>query len=65
MYTIHPAAFPTHDAELSRRAAARYAVLTAVKERRSRLRHDLRDPRQIPARPPVPHILALPVSPRC
>ena len=44
MYSLHPASLPPYDAELSRRAAARYAVLAAVKERRSQQRHASRRP---------------------
>jgi hypothetical protein len=35
MYGLHPAAHQPSQRELSRHAAARYAILTAVKERRS------------------------------
>jgi len=39
MYSIHPVALEPSQRELSRHAAARYAILTAVKEPRSRSRH--------------------------
>lgn len=39
MYSLHPASLPPYDAELSRQAAERHAVLTAVKERRAQRRH--------------------------
>ena len=35
MYALHSARLPPHDVELSRQAAERYAVLTAVKERQA------------------------------
>jgi hypothetical protein len=35
MYVLHSFSLPPYDAELSRHAAERYAVLTAVKERRA------------------------------
>ena len=65
MYTLHPASLPPYDAELSRQAAARYAVLTAVKEQRSQQRHALRHPRPVPARTRVVAIDASPAIPRC
>lgn len=65
MYTLHPASLPPYDAELSRRAAARHAVLAAVKERRSRLRHPLRRPRSVPARFHVRGTVTSPTTPRC
>jgi hypothetical protein len=39
MYTLHSASLPPYDAELSHQAAERYAVLTAVKQRRAQGRH--------------------------
>ncbi|HLL64081.1 MAG TPA: hypothetical protein VK401_13605 [Propionibacteriaceae bacterium] len=35
MYTLHSASLPPYDAGLSRHAAERHALLTAVKERRA------------------------------
>jgi hypothetical protein len=64
MYAFHPS-LPPYDVELSRRAAARYAALTAVKERRSRLRDALRDPRPLSSWPRKLGISASASSPRC
>jgi hypothetical protein len=38
MYSLHSASLPPYDAELSRLAAERHALLTAVKERRAQRR---------------------------
>ena len=65
MYTLHSASLPPYDAELSRSAAERYALLTAVKERRAQQRHASRAARIVQARP---HVVAVDVplgSPRC
>jgi hypothetical protein len=65
MYTLHSASLPPYQAELSRRAAERYALLTAVKEQRRAKRHASRRQRVVPDRA---HALAMevaPVSPRC
>ena len=51
MYTLHSASLPPYDAELSRHAAERYAVLTAVNERRAQHRPALRRPRVVPITP--------------
>jgi hypothetical protein len=42
MYSLHPVTFQPGQRELSRHAAARYTVLTAVKERRSLQRRSSR-----------------------
>jgi hypothetical protein len=42
MYSLHPVVLQPGQRELSRHAAARYAVLTAVKERRSLQRRSRR-----------------------
>lgn len=65
MYIFHPAGRPPDDVELSRRAAARYAVVAAVKERRSQLHDAPRDPRPLSSWPRKLGILAQPSSPRC
>ena len=65
MYSLHPASLPPYDAELSRRAAARYAVLAAVKERRSQQRHASRRPRPVRARTRVVATDTAPATPRC
>ncbi len=51
MYTVYSAGLLPSDAELSRRAAERYAVLAAVRESRSPKHHAWRRPRIVPARP--------------
>ena len=55
MYSLHPAAQPAQR-ELSRHAAARYTVLTAVKERRSLQRRSSRSPQAVRS---VPHLVAI------
>ena len=44
MYTLHSAGLPPDHVELSRHAAERYAVLTAVKERRAQAASRLASP---------------------
>jgi hypothetical protein len=39
VYTLHSASLPPYDAQLSRQAAERHALLTAVKEGRRQQRH--------------------------
>jgi hypothetical protein len=45
MYTLHAASLPPYEAELSRQAAERYALLTAAKEQRRSTRPAPRRPR--------------------
>ncbi len=59
MYTLHSASLPPYDAELSRHAADRYALLIAVKERRAQQRDAARRPRAVPV---MPHRLAIDAS---
>ena len=47
MYFLHSASLPPYDAALSRQAAERYALLTAVKERRAQ-RRDAASSRRTP-----------------
>ncbi len=65
MYTLHSAGLPPYEAVLSRRAAERYALLTAVKEQRRSKRRASRRPRVVPVRPHAPAMEVAPVSPRC
>jgi hypothetical protein len=51
MYTLHSASLPPYEAELSRQAAERHALLTAAKEERASRRHASRRPRPVSARP--------------
>ena len=64
MSIFHPANVPPCNVKLSRRAAARYAVVTAVKDRRSR-RDALRDPRPLSSWRRKHGDLASSSSPRC
>jgi hypothetical protein len=56
MYGIHPLALQPRQRELSRHAAARYAILAAVKERRSLKRRSSRSPQAVRS---VPHLAAI------
>ena len=63
MYTLHSASLPPYDAELSRHAAERYAVLTAVKDGgRGSVR--LASPRSSATGPAASRLIS-PASPRC
>jgi hypothetical protein len=48
MYTSNPLDLPPYEADLSRQAADRYALLSAVKERRAQQRPTSRRRRAIP-----------------
>ena len=65
MYSLHSANLPPYAAELSRRAADRYALLAAVKERRAAQRPASRRRRLLTARPRGFAVDVAPVSPRC
>ena len=59
MYSLYPAALQPYQRELSRHAAERYAVLTAIKERRAQRRHSPRRRRAVQA---VANLVAVDIS---
>ena len=65
MYSLHPTFHTPNQTELSRHAAERYAVLSAVRQRRAEQIEAARRPRGIEVLPQRLAIDALPESPRC
>ena len=65
MYSLHSANLPPYEAELSRQAAERHALLTAAKEHRRSQRPASRRRRLLTAQPRPFAVDVAPVSPRC
>ena len=65
MYSLDSASLPPSQIDLSRRAAQRYAELTAAREGSARPRRARRLRRTVPALPPQLVINAPTGSPRC